>query len=678
MIRQGITIGLVLLLVSSMAAGTVTASPGGPVDGADPATDVQDVTNESADDIYRYGNGSAVLVYEQEASGEDVSSTEFGADVSSGLVDLLVVSETPSGQEATGEFGIEMTPDSVVGDGTLSVQSPESVEELDASLSGTQSADESTARMTLDMTAQAGVGESQGASSGEITVGADSLAIDGDFSAETPAPAGTGMEQSQVIRVTETDSGYEVDFDQERPINPFLADRWNSEENATQTIRQQYQAVARQFGGSIEVTIHSYDYTEAASDDEPDRLDIEYTVTMNDIKEGVVEQLAQQIAASEQVELTDEERETLETELMDLTVERAAFAQNQSGATQDGFVDAEITGYQGAFLAYLDAAASEDGPVNESQVETLRQQLDARDAAGLEQTLSWDIEVTPEDDRMTRVEAAVNYDTTNWQDYTDELADRDMPIETDIQFEGSAEKVDDTIEMEMSFDVSREQLVDSALGQLSDTAEQQGEDETAVETVQSLENADFQVAKADIVFNRDRVEVRASAQFDDLSEFGSTVDELPEGSSIRQIYGEGSGDGTTTYVYLDGLEMSDEELRETPLAGEDTTIHSPGEWDRSFPVMDVQSSADYLGVDAEVNNPPHGAPDGADGGAGDGTGTATPDEGMATDTPDEDTQTGTAADTPTPTSGLGPGFSVVAALLALFAGALLARRDGLR
>jgi PGF-CTERM protein len=674
MIRHGITIGLALLLVSSMATGTVAAGALGPVDGADATADVQDVTNESADDIYRYGNGSAVLVYEQDASGEDVSTAEFGADVSSGLVDILVVSETPSEQEATGEFGIEMTPDSVVGDGSLSVQSPESVEDLDASLSGTQSAEESTAQMTLDMTAQAGAGTPQADSNGDITVGADSMSVDATYSVEMRQRPGS-VEQSRVVRVDEIDNGYEVEFDENRPINSLLRERWNTSEAAEETIRQQYQGLARQFGGSVEITIHSYDYTEATSDSEQDRLDIEYTVTMNDVKEGIIGQLTRQISASEQVELTDEERQDLEESLMDLTVEQIAFAQNRTASGMDGFVDAEITNYEEPFLTYLGIAASEDGPINESQVETLRQQLEARNAADLEQTLSWDVEVSQEDSRTTGVQAEVNYDTTNWDAYTDELADRGMPIETDIQFEGSAEKVDDTIEIEMSFNVSQDDLVDSAVGQLSDTAEQQGQDETAVETFRSLENADFQVAKADIIFNRDRVEFRASAQFEDLSEFERTVDELPEGSSIRQIYGEGDGDGTTTYVYVDGLDMSDEQLRETALADEDTTINSPGEWDRSFPVMDVQSSADNLGVDAEVNNPPHGAPDG---GAGDGTETATPTPAgdMATDTPDEDMQTATAAETPTPTSGLGPGFSVVAALLALLAGALLARRDG--
>ena len=217
--------------------------------------------------------------------------------------------------------------------------------------------------------------------------------------------------------------------------------------------------------------------------------------------------------------------------------------------------------------------------------------------------------------------------------------------------------------------MTQEQLVDSAISELSDTAEQGGEDESAIEAFQSLENAEFKVAKADMMFNRDRVEVRAAAQFDSLGEFQNSLDQLPEGTTIRQVYGEGDGDGTTTYVYVEGLDMSDEELRETELADEDTTIHAPGEWDRSFPVMDVQSTADYLGVDVETNNP-------VAGGTGTDTSTDMPGDDTPTDMPGDDTATDMPGnDTPTDSEGFGPGFGAFAALLALLAGALLARRD---
>lgn len=669
MIRKIVTVAFALLLMSTAATGTVGAGDVASADDADVA-DVQDATNETADEVYRYENGSAVLVYEGEESNEDVSTARFGADVSSGLVEALVVSETGGQEDVTGQLGLQISPDTIEGDGNLSFESPENIQELDASTSGTVTDEESTAQLTLDMTAETGGGMPEADSNGEIVVGSDSFSMDADYSLDTGAGV-SGMEQSRVVRIDELDNGYEVDFDEERPIHPLLREQWNTSEAAEQTVRQQYESLARQFGGSVDVTIESYDYTEAETDSERDQLDIEYTVTMNDVKDGIAETLAQQIAGSPEIDLSDEERQDLEDSLTEVTVEEIAFAQNQSGSGMDGFVDVEMTNYEAPFLATLEATASEDGPVNESQVEELRQQLAAREAADMEQTVTWSLDVAEADSTTTNVQADVNYDTTNWSAYTDELADRGMPLETDVEFEGSAQKVDDQIEVEMSFFVTQEQLVDSAIGQLADTAEESG-DESAIEAIQSLENADFQVAKADIMLNRDRVEVRAAAQFDDLSQFQNSFDQIPEGVSVQQAHAEGDSDGTTTYVYVDGLDMSDEELRETELADDETTVHAPGEWDRSFPVMDVRSTGEYLGVDAEENNPPHNPVAGGGMGTDTPTVTATP---TMTDTPGDDTPTATDGDTPTETADDGPGFGAVAALLALLAGALIARRD---
>lgn len=666
MIRSALAIGVALLLVSSIATGSVTAAAFGSADyAAASVADIQDVTNETADDIYRYENGSAILVYEDESAREDVSPAEFGADVSSGLLELLVVAETGTDQDVTGEFGLEITPEMVSGDGEFGLQSPEAIEDLDASVSGTLTPEQSTAEFSLDMTAGAGSRGPQVDSNGEIVIAPDSFGMDAEFAGQNiPGSVGTTAEKSQGIRMTEVGNGYEIAFSQERPVPEARRSAWNTTDAAQETVTRQYQTLANQFGGSAAVRIDSHEYSAVSNGS--DRLDIEFTVTLSDIKTGVVEELIRQVSASGNVEFTAAERSALKQGFLDLTLEQLAVAQNQSESGRDGFVNAEFTNYQAPLLTYLDAFASEDGPINESDVETLRQQLDARGAADLEQTVAWDATVEAVDASTTRAQVDITYDTTNWDAYTDELADRGMPYETDIRFDGSAETTDGSIEMAMSFDVTQAQLVDSALGELSDTAEQQSEDESAVEAVRSLEDAEFQVAKADLVFHRDRVEVRAAAEFDDIAAFENAVDELPADMSIRQIYGEGDENTTSTYIYVEGLGMSENELRQTDLADDETTIHAPGQWDRSFPVLDVQSTADYLGVDVEVNNPPHTP------GSGGGTETETPNstDGIPTDTP-----TLTVADTPRQSSGFGPGPGAIAALLALLTGALLARRD---
>jgi PGF-CTERM protein len=304
-------------------------------------------------------------------------------------------------------------------------------------------------------------------------------------------------------------------------------------------------------------------------------------------------------------------------------------------------VSVSITDYEGAIVEYLDVVADDEEFINQSQVDELEETLDARGAADLEQTVSWDI-TTESSESETSIQATVEYDTTNWEAYTTELEERGNPLETELEFSGQATSEGDSIDLTMDFQVNREDIVNSAISDAAEAAaESETEDESAVEAFRSLEDAQLQVAKADMVFGEDTVEVRAAAQFENLSTFQGTLDEFPSDVPITHYYVEGDGESSTTYVYVEDLDMSEEEVRETTLADEDTVIHAPGEWEEEFPTMDIAGTADYLGVDVDVNKP------------------------------------GTDAGEDTPTSDDGPGFGLAVALVALLVASLVAlrRRD---
>lgn len=656
---RAVAVAFALLLVTSVI-GTAGATAGSTQDAAESAADrdvARDLENGTADDIYRYANGSAVLVYEEEATGsEDIQTAQFGADVSSALVNAVVVSSYDNQQGTTGDVQLMVTPDSVSGSGDLTLNRPEQLQNLNATLEGEVTPEDSGARFTLDAAYQ-----QQGFSStpsvdtaGEFVVKPDALEMTADYTVDSPGS--TAKDSNLTVDITETESGYEVAFDQNRPVNQFRRSDWNTTEAARQTIRSQYQGLTFQYGGSVEVTIESHEYTPAPTDSsESDRLDIEYTVTLTGVESGVADQVVNQLSRTQEMELSSAQQEALRENFTELTVDGVEVSVNQSGSVTEGSADLAISGYEDLTVNYIDVLASSSEAVNQSDVNKLQQQLEARSAANLQQSLSWDVDVSS-GETGTDVQADIEYDTQNWNAYTSELADRGMPLETNLQFSGEAYTEGESVEVNMTFDVTQEALVDSAVSQAVDAAEgADSANQSTVEAFRALEDAQLQVAKADVVFGKDTVEVRASAQFENLSTMQSAVDQFPSDVPITQIYAEQSEGTTTTYVYVENLGMSDAELRESDLANDATTIHQPGEWERTFPNMDIASSAEYLGVDAEVNNPPNSG--------GPGT-TATP-------TPVPGDTDGGAADT---TTSDGPGFGLAVALVALLVASLVAAR----
>ena len=648
-----------LLLVTSMAAvGTTGGSTGSTAASADTSTTTQ-FENETADDIYRFANGSAVLVYENQSEdpNEDVQSAQLGADVSSALFNAVVV--TNNTENVTGELGVLVQPNSIEGSGDLSIEDEEQVNEFEASLEGEQTREASNAEFELDATVeQEGVSAASDIqTSGELVYGADSLDIDADYSVDRRA--GQREAQSRSVTVEETDTGYEVSFDEDRPIREFFRERWNTSEAARNTIQARYQGLTRQYGGSAEVTIEQYDYTEASENSgESDRLDIEYTVELTGVEEGVAGQVVDSLARSQSTDLSPEERDELQDSFTNVTIENVAVTTNQEGSVNEGSVSVSITDYEGAVLNYLDVVAEDMEVINQSDIDSAREKLDARSAADLEQTVTWDIsqEAT---DSGTSYQATVQYDSTNWEAYTTELEERGNPLETELEFSGQATSEGDSIDLTMDFQVNREDIVNSAISDAAEAAaESETEDESAVEAFRSLENAQLQVAKADMVFGEDTVEVRAAAQFENLSTFQGTLDEFPSDVPITHYYAEGDGESSTTYVYVEDLDMSEAEIRETTLADEDTVIHAPGEWEREFPTMDIAGTADYLGVDVDVNKPPNRGEMGS----------------MDTETPTAGGSDGTDAGEDTPTSDDGPGFGLAVALVALLVASLVALR----
>jgi hypothetical protein len=576
-------------------------------------------------------------------------------------------------------------PDSVTGAGNFTVPAPESLESLNATVDGSFTPEESAAQMTVDATlAESSAPGLSANTTGEMVVAPDSFDFATDYELSY-ANTGTGFDRPETYNnytVEETDSGYDVSIAERRTIYEWSRDRWNTSDSARQAVTEQYQSLAEQYGGSAEVTIETYNYTTTEGDD-PDILELSYSVTLTGVEDGVAEEAVDSLAESESVDLSAEERAELEESLTNVTIDRAAFSMVRSSDGMEGSVDLRVTDYEQPLVDYLSVAAEDSEAINESQVDRAETTLAARSAADLRQTVTWSGDYTG-DASTPRLEASVEYDAENWDDYTDELADRGMPIETDVTFDGYARKTGDQVEMNLTFQVAREDIVDSAIQDaVSSVGEMEGsEANDTTQALQALDEADLQVAKADLILGEERVEVRAAAQFENLSAFGDSVTEFPGGAQVNHIYGEQTGDGGATYVYVEDLGMSETELRDSELADDETVIHAAGTWSEEFPTMNLESTSEYLGTDIQVSYPPHSAEGSAQTGTATATATATAtDTATATATSTDEPDDGGSADTATESGGssvFGPGFGASTAAVAVLVGAallVLRRRD---
>lgn len=655
----GVLIAALLILASASAgvAAAPTASASNGSTGTVVATDAAE-ENDTAETAYVTEDGDVVLVYE-EASDNPKSTGKLGMDMSTGLVHLLFEEPIEGEEEVTGQATFELTPDAVSGDGNFVVSKPDAIESLSVDVTGEQT--DQNAAVDATFSAEVASGGSLYSSmetQGSVTITGDRFTSSGSYSQtlDSSSSSSQSVDTHRRISISETANGYTVTDDRREVITDWTKERWDSRENATATLEQQFKATAEQFGGSATVTVNSYSFEEAPEDGRY-ILNIDYRVELTGVKDGINTQLTGYLAQNRDLDLTQAEAQEIATRVQKVQIDDISF----STATSDGTTTTEwsvnIGNYDEAALAMLDAAETvqtEDIEITEEQIDRARKTIEAQQAADLTQKVTWQGQLSTSSGTQ-QVTGEIHYSTQNWGAYVSELESRGIE-NGEVTFEFHAQSSGDEIETQLSISVTKEDLLKDATSQLMNSADA---DQETKDFLQAFRNSEFEKAKMQLRFEGDKAVIEAGASFQNLSAMRAAFDEsYPGGDSdqfmLAGLVHEDTGEVAKTYVRVENVgdgSPTESDVRNLEGVGDDTEIKMPGEWDRDFPTMDSADARDFLGVETPTPTP-----------------TETPE---APDTPGDDDD---AADDGS--SGLTPGFGFGAAVVAALAGAvLLARRD---
>jgi len=653
-----VTTLVALLMVSSVAigagAGAAAAAADDPTQRSlqdDDSTENQ--TLDAADDIYVRANGDAVLYYEDdgETDSEQLSNAEYGLSVGQGIFYGLVVSDLEEPPNATGSASAVLEPGALTGEGELTADRPEAIQELSLTVDGVRNQQ----RNRFDAEGRVAVA-TQSAPSLELvesaetslqaTVAPDSFDASGSLNAQTATQLGQPMELS--AELTEGTDTYTLQAAQSQQVREFAREQWETRERARQTIEQRYASVAESLGGSATVTLNAYSFTNT-SQRGVYQLDVDYTVEYQGIDDGIERQAAAVLANSEDFDLSREEASAIAANVTDLTIERVAADYRMQSQSVEGSFDIQLENYNDALLAGLDTLAAysppdQEVPVQSDQIEDIRARIEAQQAADLTRTYSFSASHALPSQSQAVIEFQAQSRTENWQAYVSELESRDIEI-TGLEYSLAADTDGDQVVANGSFSIEQEDLVDSTVDQFLNATE--GEtDEDLEQTrsfVRAFREAGFQKARTDISVTEGDVTFEAGAKFEDMAAFRDALKQTGRiDLTITDVVGRTNESGSLNqYVYVEGAvsaNASEEDVRALSVVDEDTTVHMPGTYNRSFPEMETERAYTYLGF--EPPTPTSTAGDGGDGASSDGQ----------------------------------PGFGAVAALVALVAAALLARR----
>jgi hypothetical protein len=376
--------------------------------------------------------------------------------------------------------------------------------------------------------------------------------------------------------------------------------------------------VAQSLGGTADVTLESYSFQEATSQSQA-RLDIAFTVEFTGIDEGLAQEVTRSLQDAEDVDLTGEEARAVGDAVAELRIEEVGGEFSQDTSSVSGSFVARLSNYEPALRGAITVFGNveTDGEAGEfdleAQVEQFEQRLDARRAADLEETYTFDVQVDASQQGSTSATADVQYRTENWADYRQELADRGLEP-ADLVYEFHARTEGKEVTASGSIEVEKEELLRETTNRFLNTSNTTL-DEDEQRFVEAFKEAEFRTARFDVRVEEDTVELEAGAAFEDLAAFRDAVRASDEGFDLQiaSVTGRTNDGQVETYVLAKGAvgeDANESEVRELEAVGDDTTVHMPGTYNRTFPEPDVERAYDYLGMTPPTGGAGEGGDDG--------------------------------------------------------------------
>lgn len=585
--KRLLTVVMAIVMITSMFAGAALAQQA-PTD------------SDIADEVYVNDEGDAVLVYEDDTVGTETG--EFGVDVAEGIVYALVSDDIED--DISAAFDMWVDPDGIDGSTEFVAERPDEIEDFSMDVTGATTDEESQFDATLGLsvdTSEEPMAEMVEASTdGTVESSVDHVASSGQYHFGMDAPPAEPTERIDVA-VAGTAGDYTLDVHQTTVLSQYEVDRWETEADAQATIEQEFGAIAQEFGGDADVTIHAHDLEYDAANNPV--LDVEFTVEYDGL-DGIAQFLADDLADDPELDLTQAEAEAFVDGVFDLELDPVAFSHSQDDTTVEGEWDVDVSGTAPLAHGTVDLleAADEDGELAELGVlDELRDDLEAQEASNLVQTVEWDAELASDGPETATFDAALSGESENWQAYLDELEDRGIDQQIDMTFEAHGETVGDDVEFEMAMEVAQDDLFETSLAMVTQELENDPTvpDET-LEFWNAFADSDFEVAGIDVDSADGTMTMTAGASFDDFSAFQGLLEDEFHGLSVTHVYSDVSEDTTTGYLYVDGMvgdDPTEDEVRDTELVGDETEIHLDATLE-DHPRLDLEEAGEFLGVDA--------------------------------------------------------------------------------
>ncbi|WIV67817.1 PGF-CTERM sorting domain-containing protein [Natrialbaceae archaeon AArc-T1-2] len=606
--RQTTRIGAVLvalLLVTSTGAaafGATTASTGELTD------------DDIADKVYVDDDGSAVLVYEDEYDGDDDDvdelAGEFGLETETGLMHLFYDGEfEDDADDVDAELEAAMNPEEISVWGELVADAPEELEEFDVDIQSEQT--ETTSASNIDATVAA---EADDPAAFSLDADADLEATASTFTTSGTVDVTTettpGPDEHFEMTLTETAGSYELDVSQREAVHEFERDAWETPADAEATIESQYAMLAMSLGGTADVTLDDH-----AFEDDSGIVDVEYTVTLDGVKDQLSVMLAEQLAADQELDLDQNEAQAIADRITELHVDRVHVAAEMTdGELEYAEWDVEIDNYDEFVLGFVEIAESVDDVDDDlaDQYDEVGDMLEAMDDADAAYTASMDLSADADGDLVT-AEFGGETETKNYEQYVDELEQRELTeYVAETTFEFTAGLVGDEVEADLDYEATGEDLLDNTIEEMIDAATmgEDGDDEF-VEALENFQDAEFEAAKMSLDADEDAFEFESAAAFEDLEAFESFPLETDDDLTVTAIHGVTDDDTTTAYVTVEEFveaDASEDDVRDHDRVDAETTIYMPGEGDREFPSIDEDHVRSFLDIPADDAEEEDGMP----------------------------------------------------------------------
>lgn len=614
--RLAATLVATLVLVSAAVAGSGVAV-------------AQQAEPESADDAYVTSDGDVVLVYDGDPVDDEV---ELGVDVPAGLVHGLITVPDAGSENVTGSMAASLTESAMRANGSLDFPRPDALEELTFDLEGAVNEETSSFDTSLSTTFRSGglsMLLSSASTTGEVRMSADRLQATGEFRVASPM-ANAGAGQVVDISLTEDDGTYDLAVAQQRRVPAAQAELWESREAVEQRLSQQVTLIASQLGGSASVSLDEYSFQQVEGGDY--QLDVAYTATVSNV-EGAIERLLVQSLTQRQG-LDTATAEALAQNLTAVSINELSMAYDTTGNAVTGSATIDVAGYGDLLQSYF-ATVSELGMTGEAaqNFERFRALYEAQRTAGVTTTFNWSAEVSNPSSGTTAVNAELHQGTTNWAAYVEELDALGVSM-INTSYELHAGTAADRVEVSGRADYHGQRIVTSWVNQLLNTSDLPSE---SAAVLRAFKDAGFERATLDASWDDD-VTTEFGASFANLTVLRDAIaNEAPIPAFTSAVATSENG-SSATYVRLAGAvggDASESDVRALDGVGQATSVHLAGDWDREFPAMDTAAASEFVGSN---------------------------DQNSSTDGTDE------------PSASGGPGFGVLAALVALVAAALFASR----